>query len=167
MVWIHIGSNVLNSKEIWGIRIQLRTIRKGIQSIQICIQMLWIPFERSNLVQRVRIWIRMLRIPFERFEFGFECFESLFTGWNFHSNTLNPFRMVRICIQMLQILFKWFEFGFKCMEFLLIVQICIRILRISFERFKFTFECFEFCSNGCNLHSNDSNLFRMVRISNG
>ena len=69
----------------------------------------------------------MLRIPFEWLEFAFECFGSLSSGSNLHSNASNPFRMVRICIRM---------------------------LRIPLECFKFAFECFESLSNGSNLHSN-------------
>ena len=35
---------------------------------------------------------------------------------------------------------------------------------ILFERLEFAFQCFESLSNGSNLLSNASNLFRMVRI---
>ena len=38
------------------------------------------------------------------------------------------------------------------------------MLRIPFEWLEFAFQRFESLSNGSNLHSNASNIFRMVRI---
>ena len=44
------------------------------------------------------------------------------------------------------------------------VSICIGMLRIPFEWLEFAFECFKSLSNGSNLNSNASNLFRMAQI---
>ena len=59
--------------------------------------------------------------------------------------------MIRIWVRMLRIPFKWFEFAFKRMESRLKCSKWIRMLRTL--------------SNGSNFHSNDSNPFRMIRIS--
>ena len=80
----------------------------------------------------------MLRIPLERFKFAFECFESLSSGLNLHSNGSNLFQVVQIWIRMLQ------------------------MLRMPFECFEFVFECFESLSSCSNLHSNASNPFEVV-----
>ena len=44
------------------------------------------------------------------------------------------------------------------------VRICILMLWIWFELLEFAFKCFESSLKGSNLHSNGSNLVRMVRI---
>ena len=99
----------------------------------------------------------MLRIFFERFE-------SLSNGSNLHSNASNPFQMVRISIRMLRIPFEymiqisiripleWFEFALECFESIL-------------NGYNFSFECLECHLRGLNLHSNASNLVRMLQIS--
>ena len=91
----------------------------------------------------------MLRIPFKWFEFAFECFESFSNGSNFHSNASNPFRMIQISIR---IPFEWYEFAFECFESIL-------------NGYNFSCECLEYRSKGLNLHSNASNLVRMLEIS--
>ena len=76
----------------------------------------------------------------------FECFESLLNGSNFHSNVSNPFRMIQISIR---IPFEWFEFAFECFESIL-------------NGYNFSFKCLECRSKGLNLHTNPSNLVRML-----
>ena len=71
------------------------------------------------------------------FEMSFKCFESLSSGSNLDSNSLNPFPMVLI----------W-----------------IRLLRIPFECFESLSNGSNLNSNGSNLNSNASNPFRMLRI---
>ena len=95
----------------------------------------------------VRIFIRMLQISFEwfKFEFAFECFESVSNGWNLQ----------------LKIWFESSEFAFECFKS---IKIHIQTLKVWFEWFEFGLECFESLSNGLNLHSNASNLYRMVGI---
>ena len=63
----------------------------------------------SNPFRVVLISIRMLRIPFEWLEFAVECFISLSSGSNLHSNLSYPFRMVRIG-RMHRIQLDWLEF---------------------------------------------------------
>ena len=103
----------------------------------------------SNLFRMVRIWIRVLQIPFESFEFAFECFKSLLNGLNLGCNIWILIPKVGIWIWMLRIPFKWFEFAFEC--FVEWIEIAVKY--------------FEYLSNGSNLDSNASNLFRMLRIS--
>ena len=122
--------------------------------VRIRIRMLRILSTSSNLhsnpIRIVRICIRMLRITFEWFKFGFErleslsnssfafeCFGSLSTGSNLHSN---PIRIVRIYIWMVQI-------GFECLKslskglnlhsnasnFVWLVPICARMVRIPIQ----------------------------------
>ena len=70
---------------------------------------------------------------------------------------------------MLQTSFERFELALEWLEF------CIQMVRISFEWFKlafgipfkwweFAFEWLESLLNGSNLHSNASNVVRMIRI---
>ena len=100
------------------------------------------PFRCSNLGSNGSNPFRMVRILIW-------CFESLFNGSDLHSNFYPPFGMVRIWIWMLRIPFKWFEFAFEC--FVEWIEIAVKY--------------FEYLSNGSNLDSNASNLFRMLRIS--
>ena len=108
-------------------------------------------------------------MSFECFSFAFEWLESLSNGSNWHSIASNLVRMFRICIRMVRIPFEWFEFAFDGFEFrsngsnfgiewlehpYRLVQICVRLFWISFESL----------SNGSNLHSIASKLFRMLRI---
>ena len=118
----------------------------------------------------LRIWIRTLRLPFERFKFGFEYFESLSNGSNFHSNT-NPIQLVRIWIRIISIHSNGSNLNLNASNPFRTIQTCIRMLRIPLEWIEFGFEFFESISNGLNLDSNVSNLdsnalnpFRMVRI---
>ena len=92
--------------------------------VRICIRKLQSPLESFELA---------FECPFKWFEFGFECFAWLSSGWNLHFIASNPLRMVRICIRMLLI-------PFECLE-------C-------------EFECFESFSSGLNLDSNALNPFQ-------
>ena len=94
----------------------------------------------------VGIGIRTLRILFKWLELAFECFERLSNGLNWHA---------------IWIVFQWFEFAFKCFESCSNGWNPVRMLGILFEQLEFAFES---RSNDLNLHSNGSNLVRMVRI---
>ena len=136
--------------------------------VSICLR---IPFECFQSRRMVRIWIQRLRIgirflqmPFERLEFAFKCFECCLKGSNLHSNALKLVRMVRSCFRLLWFPFERFKFTFECFESLSNCSMLHRMLRIPFERLEFGFACFKYCLMGLNLHSNVSNLVRVVRI---
>ena len=115
------------------------------RTVQICIRMLWIPFEWFEFAFKrleslskgskfpflmVWNWSRKLWVSFEWFNFTFECFESLSNGSNLHWNVSNPFEMVQMWfrklrfqlrkvrnwIWKLRIPFEWFEFGVESFE---------------------------------------------------
>ena len=114
--------------------------------VQICIQMLRIPFEwlhsnASNLIRMVRVCIQMLWVWFEWLAFAFKCFDSHSNSSNLRSND--------------GIWLEWFEFGWNGSNL---------HSNASNPFWMVAFKCFEFDSNAYNLHSNALSFVRMVSI---
>ena len=122
-----------------------------VQSVWICIWMLWIAFKWLEVTFGCFEFGSIFQIAFEGvisfelLEFAFECL---------HLNVSNLVRIVQICIRVDRIPFQWLEYAFECFKSLLNALNLVGIVGISIWMVRIPF----------NIHSNASNLVRSVRI---